>query len=65
VFQQGGAKPGKTLVESASAIYDTSYLRYAQQGIPNVSPGFVPALRYTLRWVKFGLAVGGEICERQ
>jgi hypothetical protein len=43
-----GKRAGKTLVESASAIFDTSYLRYARQGIPKVSLALFPVPRYML-----------------
>jgi hypothetical protein len=62
VYTGAGKNPGKMLVESASAISDTSYLRYVvsairrifdtlRQGIPNISPVSSPAPLYTYRRV--------------
>jgi hypothetical protein len=44
-----GKIPGKTLVESAFAIFDT-----LRRGIPNVFPGLSPIPALTKKmWVKF------------
>jgi hypothetical protein len=53
VFHRAGKNPGKTLVESAFAIFDT-----LRQGIPNVFPVFSLTLWYTLDWVKFSANSG-------
>jgi hypothetical protein len=41
---KAGAQPGKTLVESASAIFDTSYLRYVTAGNSKCFSGLCPGL---------------------
>jgi hypothetical protein len=46
VYNGAGKNPGKMLVESASAIFNT-----LRQGIPNIFPVFPPAPWYTYRRV--------------